>query len=910
MRWSDESDQNGAVRLVGENMMPRSDPTSGDFFCQDTHGPDRANASLEPTRLLADSETEAAIPACGREDATQELDIDFFLARSQCVSPLGAPLENVYGGRCPRLGRYVLLELLGRGGMGEVYRGMHLSLRKQVAIKLLPEDRALDPDARERFEREIRIISILQHPNIVRLENAGEIDGLPYLVMEYVPGLDLGKLIASVGPVPVADACQMAGQVAQGLALIHQQGLVHRDIKPRNLLLSPQAAVKISDLGVSRFVRELGERLSPGSLVGDPHFAAPEQAQGAAVDQRTDLYSLGCTLYALLSGRAPFAATSNEPTEILAAHLHGHLPQLAEFRDDVPPSLQKVLDRMTARRPADRFHSAEQTLSALAPYAVGCDLATLLKKADIVPAASVAFGATTVDAAEYLKRVNAATKTGVPAWSRWAVVAAAVVIAILGTVWIWHTVSRPPGALTADANRSNGSSPMHGQPPAENPLLAAIDPRRDTVRAEVQVGAETIALTSSNGHGLLQLPIVPETTYTLHLTVERLDGERWFGVGLPTAGGRLLAAVDLDMGDSQVSGMAHSDGKGTLHIADRIGGQMLQPSTPVRIEVDVAPDVVCLRIEDRLGRGDRASSEPRWLASYWRGEPARPVTLPYEALAVDAISFHVFDGSFCIRDLKIVNPNDAAPTIRFDRQSSTLRDLAERVLWRGGALRIKEDSQERTVDRFSELPEEPVITGIDARSGTWAFPLGDEIAGSFGQLPELRTLVLKGAEVSDAGLERIGKLPRLETLWLKGRDLSAGSLTQLQLPRLTRLYLNEMVLGDRDLPLLLRYPGLEWICLSGCPVSDAGVESIVGAFPRLRHLCLNSTRVNGTVIERLAAFPGLEELQLAGTRVDDDDIDAIASLTRLKLVMLKRSDVTETGIARLKELRPELEIRE
>lgn len=918
-------------------MMPRSDHTTGEFFRRDTLGADRA--SLEPTRQLSACETDAATEPSEPSEATQDSDFDFFRARSQCVPRPGELLENLYGGRCPRLGNYLLLELLGRGGMGEVYRGLHLSLRKQVAIKLLPEDGTLDPDARERFEGEIRIIGVLQHPNIVRLENACQWEGMPYLVMEYVSGLDLGRVIAAVGPVPFADACQMAGQAAQGLSLIHQQGLVHRDIKPRNLLLSPQAAVKISDLGVSRFVRELRGMTSSGSMVGDPHFAAPEQIEGGAIDERTDLYGLGCTLHALLTGRAPFADAGDEPKEILDAHLHRRLPRLKGFCGDAPPGLQKVLDRMTARRPADRFRDAAQTLSALAPFAAGCDLTALLKNVSVAPAGSVTSGATTVDTADYLRRVTTASPTPALAWARQAMAATAVILGLLVAGWILWPGSRFSFSTTVDPHASSGGSGNSGastsdmvdrspqeseitgqsaswETAPENRLLAAIDPQRDAVRAEVQVGAETITLESLDAHGLLQLPVVPEATYTLQLTVERLAGDQWFGVGLPAAGGRLLAAVDLVSPSGYVSGVAHDNdndndnGKETLQIANRIGGRMLNPSIPIRIEIDVAPGTVCLKMEDRLGALNGATAAPRWITSCWRGEPRQPATRPYEALAAEAISLHADQSSFRIRDLKIVTPDEAPPRLRFDEQVSIARSLAEGILWRGGAVRIADDGRQRTVERFSELPPEPVIVGIGARSGTWAFIPGDRLIAQLGELPRLRTLDLKGAEVSDEGMRKVGELPQLELLWLKGRDLSSESLTQLHLPRLSRIYLNNMAFGDRDLPVLARYPGLEWICLSGCPVSDAGVASIAGEFRQLRHLCLNATRVNGDVIRQLAGFPVLAELQLAGTRVDDDDIDSIASIVSLQSVVLKQSGVTDSGLSRLRELRPELEVKE
>lgn len=205
---------------------------------------------------------------------------------------------------------------LGSGGMGTVYRAVHRKLNRTVALKLLPQDRFQSRDAVARFEREMQAVGMLQHPNIVAAHDAGEVDSCHFLVMELVDGEDIGHLLSRTGPLPIAEACEIARQAALGLQHIFENGLVHRDIKPSNLMLaSPrqrnaQPTVKILDLGLALLdPNQLGaprELTSTGQVMGTVDYMAPEQGLDThSVDIRADLYSLGATLYKLLTGRAP-----------------------------------------------------------------------------------------------------------------------------------------------------------------------------------------------------------------------------------------------------------------------------------------------------------------------------------------------------------------------------------------------------------------------------------------------------------------------------------------------------------------------------------------------------------------------------------------------------------------------------
>lgn len=277
---------------------------------------------------------------------------------------------------------YRLVARLGQGGMGTVYKAVHTRLDKLVAVKLLPTDRTRHPHAVARFQREMKAVGKLQHPNIVAAHDAGEVDGRHYLVMEYVEGLDLAEVARRAKPLAVADACELARQAALGLDYAHHHDLVHRDIKPSNLMLCADGHVKILDLGLALLQGEPaagGELTGTEQLMGTTDYIAPEQATDShGVDCRADIYSLGCTLWKLLTGVAPYGgpafATSMQK---LLAHVSAPVPRLSDRRTDLPDGLAAVVERMLAKRPEQRFASAADVAAALAPYAAGSDLAAL-----------------------------------------------------------------------------------------------------------------------------------------------------------------------------------------------------------------------------------------------------------------------------------------------------------------------------------------------------------------------------------------------------------------------------------------------------------------------------------------------------------------------------------------------------
>lgn len=269
------------------------------------------------------------------------------------------------------LGNYILLDRLGKGGMGQVYKALHRRLERIVALKVLPAPSTRSPEAVKRFQREARAAARLCHPNIVTAFDADEARGVPFLVMEYVEGEDLAQWVKKHGPLPVSVAVDYTLQAARGLEYAHRQGVIHRDIKPSNLLLDRRGQVKVLNMGLARIEqaanvpRGNGEDLTrTGQIMGTVDYMAPEQSLNTHdADARSDIYSLGCTLFALLTGDPPYRGQTL--VERILAHREAPIPSLRSFRPDVPEALDRLFQRMVAKQPLHRPQSMEEVVAEL-----------------------------------------------------------------------------------------------------------------------------------------------------------------------------------------------------------------------------------------------------------------------------------------------------------------------------------------------------------------------------------------------------------------------------------------------------------------------------------------------------------------------------------------------------------------
>ena len=276
--------------------------------------------------------------------------------------------------------RYRVLGILGQGGMGVVYKAEHRLLERLVVLKVIRPDLLANPIVVQRFQREARLAARMTHPNVVAVYEAESFGSTQMLVMEFIEGMNLAELVDERGLLPPAEACELIRQAAAGLEHVHQQGLVHRDIKPHNVFVSRTGQVKILDLGMATLKSgpgPTGDALTADrQFLGTVDYAAPEQWESSRdVDIRADIYSLGCTFYYLLAGETPFPHTKYTTLmQQMWAHSQSPLPPIRELRPDVPEQLAAILTKMSAKQRDERFARPEEVVAALAPFTQDCNL--------------------------------------------------------------------------------------------------------------------------------------------------------------------------------------------------------------------------------------------------------------------------------------------------------------------------------------------------------------------------------------------------------------------------------------------------------------------------------------------------------------------------------------------------------
>ena len=297
-------------------------------------------------------------------------------------------------------GRYRLEAKLGSGGMSTVYLARDTTLDRDVAVKVMHREMSEQADQLERFRQEARAVAKLSHPNVVAVIDAGEDGGFPYIVFEYVEGETLKQRIARVGALDPQEALAYAIEIARGLTVAHGRKMVHRDIKPQNVLIDSEGRAKLTDFGISRQLEQDG-MTATGRVLGTTDYVAPEQAMGQAVDQRSDVYSLGVVLYEMLIGQVPFHADSQ--VGVAMKHVNEELPDVQQRRPEVSAAAALVVERATAKDPDERYQDVGEMID---------DLSTALE----VEAARA--GSTTGEATSVLEAVPPA-KRKLSSRARW-----------------------------------------------------------------------------------------------------------------------------------------------------------------------------------------------------------------------------------------------------------------------------------------------------------------------------------------------------------------------------------------------------------------------------------------------------------------------------------------------------------
>ncbi len=324
---------------------------------------------LADSGVIAPGKLEKFVPPTAQPKDAQELARQ--LVQSKCLTKFQA--QEIYSGRAKSLilGNYTILDKIGAGGMGQVFKAEHRRMHRTVAIKVLPLATMKDPATAARFQREVEAAAKLSHPNIVTAHDADEAGGVHFLVMEYVEGADLSALVKKNGPLPIQQAVNYILQAARGLEFAHAEGVVHRDIKPANLLVDKKGVVKILDMGLARIsggdAETQAELTGTGAVMGTVDYMAPEQALSTKhADARADIYSLGCTLYYLVSGKAAYDGDTLMAK--LLAHREKPIPSLGPEASD---ELQAVFEKMVAKKVEERYQRMSEVVAALERCSAG-----------------------------------------------------------------------------------------------------------------------------------------------------------------------------------------------------------------------------------------------------------------------------------------------------------------------------------------------------------------------------------------------------------------------------------------------------------------------------------------------------------------------------------------------------------
>jgi serine/threonine protein kinase len=426
--------------------------------------------------------------------------------------------------------------------MGTVFRAHHVHLRRDVAVKRLTASGGGE-QALRRFYQEMAAIGAVECEHVVRAMDAGPVEGRHLLVMEYIEGLDLQKVVRAVGPLKVCDACEIVRQATVGLSAIERCGLVHRDIKPSNLMLSVSGRLKILDLGLARLRlagAEESELTRSDQVIGTADYIAPEQiaAQGA-VDSRADLYGLGCTLYKLLSGHAPFSGDCFDTVpRKLEAHRHEAPPPIEKFRSDLPADLRQLLMELLAKDPAARPPTADEVQRRIAGYATGADLQALVAQAQrALPAQAdrQAHGSgvfdTDADFAASETQASSPRRSGrfrrkKLAWAG-AAVLTAVVLAVGAFLLFFHGSGKRVGPPDFDGAPPLQWNSLLGEPPTEQ--LWPLGEGYSSWHLDPKLGQ--LSVQCADG-GLLELGTCTRDNYKIQLSFHQNQPEGGIGVFL------------------------------------------------------------------------------------------------------------------------------------------------------------------------------------------------------------------------------------------------------------------------------------------------------------------------------------------------------------------------------------------
>ncbi|MCA9123627.1 MAG: protein kinase [Planctomycetaceae bacterium] len=760
------------------------------------------------------------------------------------------------------LGQYRLVERLGQGGMGCVYKAEHTRLEKMVAVKLLADRLVHDEQAVARFDREMKAVGKVDHPNIVHATDAGEVNGQRYLAMEYVNGRDLFQLLQCHGPLRVSDACEVVRQAALGIQHAHDLGMIHRDLKPSNLMVTNQGQVKVLDLGLARLTTPIpaGELTKDFQVMGSVDFMGPEQALNVKeVDHRVDIYSLGCTLYALLCGRPPFSDDKHDsPLRKLIAHEHERPIAMMELRSDVPSELSAILDRALAKAPIDRFQSASQFADALQSFVEQADLASLCKvdansnfnnmlqhTSDVSKHLAMT---DTVTSLQLRSQVSAPPSAARSRSSLIAIGILAVASIAAATAFVLQYTSGA-GTLVVEINGDLIGARIEGE------RLAIEDRNRNTTH-----------YLSIHGDSVQQL--LAPGNYSIKVENDAS------GLQLETAEFRItrkdrtvVRAYVKPRPAEEATPNADSDGDPSLAAWALDNGAVVYVLEGDRI--------------DRIEKSEQLSTKDFYLSGIEF----------HKALQLTDKDFVRLLHAPRLQKIVFIDLDLTERTVSYLAALPNLRNLEL----------LYETTSPQGLEQIQQLRH---LTDLTVGG---AF-VGNNEVKAISTLNNIHRFTISGRRVTDDGLVYLASMKQLEFLSLIFTQVEGAGLTHLErCPKLWGLHLPYTPANDSAMEAISHLQELTWLNLGATRITDQGLTKLSN-LPRLDHLELLGTAITDDGLMALRSIKSLHKLDLQETRITDACVDDLAAMQQLSMLSLG-DRLSESAVQELRTRLPNCDIR-